>query len=69
MCADGPAAAERDPAPFEAALHQGSWACTVMRVREDGERLALSMVVTALHDGTGLPFGFLTLSRDISRPL
>jgi PAS domain S-box-containing protein len=66
MCAAGGEAARHDPAPLAAALSEGSWSGTVTRTRRNGDRVTIGSVVTPLHDDSGRPAGFLTMSRDIT---
>src|SRR5438309_2159029 len=50
----------------QAALHDGKWEGTLMRVRKNGERFTARVVITPRRDSKGKPIGFLLISKDIS---
>lgn len=48
------------------ALRDGKWEGVVSRLRKDGSRFTASVVVTPRRDSTGLPIGYLLISKDIT---
>ena len=51
---------------LNAALKDGKWEGTLMRLRKNGERFTARVVITPRRDGSGKPIGFLLISKDIS---
>src|SRR5437868_1263564 len=51
---------------FDAALRDGKWEGTVVRVRKNGERFTARVVVTPRLDPAGRAIGFLLISKNIS---
>ena len=50
----------------QAALRDGKWEGTLMRVRKNGERFTARVVITPRRDSKGKAIGFLLISKDIS---
>jgi PAS domain S-box-containing protein len=51
---------------LEAALRDGKFEGTLMRVRKNGQRFTARVVITPRRDAAGRPIGFLLISKDIS---
>jgi len=56
-------APERD---LHTAARDGRWETTAWRLRGDGSRLWVSVVLTAIHDGAGRVVGFGQITRDLT---
>ncbi|MBI3853096.1 MAG: PAS domain S-box protein [Verrucomicrobia bacterium] len=50
----------------QAALRDGKWEGTLLRVRKRGDRFTARVVITPRRDSKGKPIGFLLISKDIS---
>ncbi|MBI2946921.1 MAG: PAS domain S-box protein, partial [Verrucomicrobia bacterium] len=50
----------------QAALGDGKWEGTLMRVRKNGQRFTARVVITPRRDSKGKAIGFLLISKDIS---
>ncbi|HEV2200836.1 MAG TPA: PAS domain S-box protein [Bryobacteraceae bacterium] len=50
----------------QAALRDGKWEGTLLRVRKNGERFTARVVITPRRDSKGKAIGFLLISKDIS---
>src|SRR5690349_13980252 len=50
----------------QAALRDGKWEGTLLRVRKNGQRFTARVVITPRRDSTGKAIGFLLISKDIS---
>jgi PAS domain S-box-containing protein len=50
----------------QAALRDGKWEGTLLRVRKNGERFTARVVITPRRDNRGRAIGFLLISKDIS---
>jgi len=50
----------------QAALQDGKWEGTLLRVRKNGERFTARVVITPRRDNRGKAIGFLLISKDIS---
>jgi PAS domain S-box-containing protein len=50
----------------QAAMTDGKWEGTVIRVRRDGSRFTAKVVLTPSRDRDGSPVGFLLISKDIT---
>ncbi|HEY7494391.1 MAG TPA: PAS domain-containing protein, partial [Candidatus Tectomicrobia bacterium] len=51
---------------LDAALHEGKWEGTLMRLRKNGQRFTARVVITPRRDTYGKAIGFLLISKDIS---
>src|SRR5689334_3825996 len=51
---------------LEAALRDGKWEGTLVRVRKDGKRFTARVVITPRRDPHGRTIGYLLISKDIS---
>ena len=51
---------------FDAALRDGKWEGTVRKIRKNGEQFLARVVATPRLDSSGIPIGFLVISKDIS---
>lgn len=51
---------------LQAALRDGKWEGEVERLSKDGRRFTARVVVTPRLDASGIPIGFLLISKDIS---
>jgi len=54
---------------MEAALRDGKWEGTIVRVHKDGQRFAARVVLTPRRDASGKPIGFLLISKDVSNEI
>jgi PAS domain S-box-containing protein len=50
----------------QAALRDGKWEGTLLRLRKNGERFTARVVITPRRDNRGKAIGFLLISKDIS---
>ena len=62
-------AAGRPSEILNAALRDGKWEGTLVRVRRSGERFPARVVITPRRDVNGKPIGFLLISKDISEEI
>ncbi|HZT05533.1 MAG TPA: PAS domain S-box protein [Chloroflexota bacterium] len=54
---------------MEAALRDGKWEGTLNRMRKNGQRFTARVVLTPRRDQTGVPIGFLLISKDVSNEI
>jgi PAS domain S-box-containing protein len=54
---------------LDAALRDGKWEGTIVRVRKNGQRFTARVVITPRRDARGRPVGFLLISKDVSEEI
>lgn len=54
---------------LSAAIQEGKSEGTLQRVRRNGEQFSARMVIRPRHDSSGMPIGYLLISKDISEEI
>src|SRR4029079_16810010 len=54
---------------MDEALRDGRWEGVIGRVRRDRPRISARVVITPRRDASGVPVGFLLISKDVSNEL